>query len=478
MVVGELTQERDVMVIGGGPGGYHAAIRAAQLGRQVTIIEKNKLGGVCLNEGCIPSKVHTAAAQSFQRMGSFLQLGLDTSGVTFDITRLQEHKKKVVEQLLQGVVALCKANKIEIIEGEASFISARKIGVENGHQYDTFTFNDVIIAAGCNKKPIAEIHHHALTPTSIWNLEELPSDLILYGNDDIILEAATTFNSLGSKVTLILPPEQHEFTFDPAIKKELQRQLKKQKIKLYKTDTTPKFRFDEIQWEVSFENGKNETVILESSHLYCAEERNPVTESLGIQRAGIHLCDEGFIKINEACRTNIASIYAIGDITEGPALAVKAIKQGKVAAENIAGQQSESDFTFLPRIVQSIPPIASVGMTETEAIENGFEVKIGESSLQSNGYTSILGQKEGFTKTVTDAKTNLVLGIHMMGAQAVEMVSTGTLALEMVAREEDLLFPSYPHPSVNESMWESVEDLEGKAIHKSPKVTKQKVTSS
>ncbi|KPB06504.1 dihydrolipoyl dehydrogenase family protein [Bacillus sp. CHD6a] len=478
MVVGELTQERDVIVIGGGPGGYHAAIRAAQLGRQVTIIEKNKLGGVCLNEGCIPSKVHTAAAQSFQRMGPFLQLGLDTSGVTFDLPRLQQHKKKVVEQLIQGVIALCKANKIEIIEGEASFISASKIGVENGHQYDTFTFNDVIIAAGCKKEPIAEIHHHALTPTSIWTLEQLPSELILYGNDDFTLEAATTFNSLGSKVTLILPPEQHDFTFDPSINKELQRQLKKQKIKIYKAHTTPQFMFDDVQWEVAFEQGKNESVILESSHSYCAEKRKPSTESLGIQRLGIHLSDEGFIKINAACRTNIASIYAIGDITEGPALAVKAIKQGKVAAENIAGEPSECDFTFLPRIVQSIPPIASVGMTETEAIEKGFDVKVGESSLQSNGYASILGQKEGFTKTVTDAKTDLVLGIHIMGAQAVEMISTGTLAVEMVARHEDMLFPSYPHPSVNESMWESVEDLEGKAIHKAPKVTKQKVTSS
>ncbi|TYS63643.1 dihydrolipoyl dehydrogenase [Sutcliffiella horikoshii] len=478
MVVGELTQERDVIVIGGGPGGYHAAIRAAQLGRQVTIIEKNKLGGVCLNEGCIPSKVHTAAAQVFQRMKPFQQFGLDTSGVSFDLPRLQEHKQKVVEQLLQGVVALCKANKIEIIEGEASFISASKIGVENGHQYDTFTFNDVIIAAGCNKKPIAEISHQALTPTSIWNLEELPSELILYGNDDFTLEVATTFNSLGSKVTWILPPGQHEFTFDPSINKELQRQLKKQKIKLYKADATPQFRFGENQWEVELEQGKNESVMLESSHLYCAEERKQSTDSLGVQRAGVHLTDEGFIKINKASGTNVPSVYAIGDITEGPALAVKAIKQGKVAAENIAGQHSECDFTFLPRIVQTIPPIATVGMTETDAIGNGFEVKVGESTLQTNGYASILGQKEGFSKTVTDAKTGLILGIHMMGAQAVEMISTGTLALEMVARQEDLLFPSYPHPSVNESMWESVEDLEGKAIHKAPKATKQKVTSS
>jgi dihydrolipoamide dehydrogenase len=279
-------------------------------------------------------------------------------------------------------------------------------------------------------------------------------------------------------VTLILPPGQHEFTFDPSINKELQRQLKKQKIRIYKTETTPQFRLNENLWEVAFEHGKNESVILESSHLYCAEERNPVTESLGVQRAGIHLSDEGFIKINEACRTNNTSIYAIGDITEGPALAVKAIKQGKVAAENIAGHQSECDFTFLPRIVQTIPPIAAVGMTETNAVENGFEVKIGESTLQTNGYASILGQKEGFSKTVTDAKTDLVLGIHMMGAQAVEMISTGTLALEMVARQEDLLFPSYPHPTVNESMWESVEDLDGKAIHKAPRVTKQKLTSS
>ncbi|KMJ59596.1 hypothetical protein AB685_01595 [Bacillus sp. LL01] len=478
MVVGELTQERDVVVIGGGPGGYHAAIRAAQLGRQVTIIEKNRLGGVCLNEGCIPSKIHTAAAQSFHRMGSFQQLGMDTSQVTFDLTTLQQHKKKVVDQLLQGVHALCKANKIEVISGEASFLSAGKIGVEHGHQYDTYTFNQAVIAVGCRKRPILDAQHKALSPTSIWKLEELPSELTLYGNDDFTLEAAVTFRNLGSDVTMIFPPDQHEFTFDHAINKELQRQLKKQKIKILKADTYPKVRFIQDRWEVNVDIGKADPVTLESSHFYIAEERRPETESLGVQRAGINLNEEGFITVDETCQTNISSIYAIGDITEGPALAVKSIKQGKVAAESLAGCNSEFDLTFIPRVVQTIPPIATVGMTETRALEEGFEVKVGESNLLTNGYASILGQKDGFVKTVSDAKTDLLLGLHVMGSQAVEMISTGSIAMEMVARQEDLLFPSYPHPSVNESMWEAVEDMNGQAIHKAPRTTKQKVTSS
>ncbi|MCM3617170.1 dihydrolipoyl dehydrogenase [Sutcliffiella horikoshii] len=478
MVVGELTQERDVVVIGGGPGGYHAAIRAAQLGRQVTIIEKNKLGGVCLNEGCIPSKIHTKAAQSFFQMGSLQQLGMDTSKVTFDLDRLQQHKKKVVAQLLQGVQALCKANKIEVITGEASFISDRKIGVENGHQYDTYTFNEAIIAVGSRKSPIQGGNHHALSPISIWNLKELPGKLILYGNDDFTLEIATAFRSFGSEVTMILPMDQHDFSFDPIINKELQRQLKKQKIKILKAESPPEVQFNQDYWEVKVNTGKETPITLEGSHYYVSEERNPDFDSLGIQRAGIKLSEEGFIEIDKTCKTNIATIYAIGDVTEGAALAVKSIKQGKVAAENIAGHHSEVDLTFLPRVVQTIPPIATVGLTELEAMENGFEVKVGESSLQTNGYSSIIGQKDGIVKTISDAKTELLLGVHIMGSQAVEMISAGSIALEMVARQEDMLFPTYPHPSVNESIWESVEDIKNQAIHKAPQASKQKVTSS
>jgi dihydrolipoamide dehydrogenase len=478
MVVGELTQERDVVIIGGGPGGYHAAIRAAQLGMQVTLIEKKELGGMCLNAGCIPSKIHTSAAQAYQKMTSLKNLGIDISGVSFDITELQKNKKKVISQLNQGIKALCKANKVEVIYGEASFLSAGKIGVENGHQYDTYTFTHAVIAAGSRKIPILDIEDQAFSPITIWNLEELPQQLIIYGNDDISLEAATTFNALGSEVTLLLPPGQNEFTFDTAINKELSRQLKKKKIKVVKLSNQPEVKQVENGWEVTLTSETSTNSVITGSHFYIAQESKPNLQALGVQRAGIDVDNEGCIEINERCQTNVNNIYAIGDITDGPALAAKAIKQGKVAAENIAGQNSEYDLTFMPRVLQTIPPIASSGLTEGEAVELGLEVKVGESSLQSNGYASVTNQKDGFVKTISDKNTEQILGVHMFGTGAVEHISTSTIALEMVAREEDFLFAAYPHPSINESMLESVEDLIGMAVHKVPAMKKQKVSTT
>ncbi|WP_078380350.1 dihydrolipoyl dehydrogenase [Sutcliffiella halmapala] len=475
MVVGELTQERDVIIIGGGPGGYHAAIRAAQLGLQVTLIEKGELGGVCLNEGCIPSKVHTAAAQQLNQLSSMNKMGIQTSPATFNLPTLQEYKVSTINQLKKGIEALCKANKIELIKGEATFISSEKIGVEWGHQYDTYTFKHAIIATGSHKKPLLNIRDNHLTVTSIWKLEELPSELILYGSDDITLEAAMSFRKLGSEITIIFPKNQTEFTFDTSINKELTRQFKKQKIKMIKGVSVESAQLSDEGWVIELKNKEEQTQKCMGTHFFVAAETMPVNENLGLDRAGIKLTHNGWIDINEVCQTNKSNIYAIGDITPGPALAVKAIKQGKVAAESIAGISSEVDLTFIPRVLHTIPPIASVGLTEIEARESGHEINIGESSLKTSGYASILGQKDGFVKTISEKDTELVLGVHIIGLGAIELISSGTFALEMVGREEDLLFPLYPHPSINESLLESLDDLSNKAIHKAPSSNNQKV---
>ncbi|WP_223701861.1 dihydrolipoyl dehydrogenase [Sutcliffiella deserti] len=476
MVVGELTQERDLIIIGGGPGGYHAAIRAAQLGLQVTLIEKDELGGVCLNEGCIPSKVHTAAAQQFHQLTPMKNMGIDTSQATFNLATLQEYKETTIRQLKEGIKALCKANRIEVVKGNATFISSEKLGVESGHQYDTYRFKHAIIATGCQKKPLLDIKDNHLTVTSIWKLEEMPSHLVLFGSDDITLEAAMSFRKLGSEVTIILPFNHESFTFDSSITKELTRQLKKQKIKLIKGATVENASFNGASWEIELKIANEETNVMQASHFFIASENEMNFEDLGMTRAGIETDQNGWIKINNACQTNQAHIYAIGDATAGPTLAVKAIKQGKVAAESLAGISSEYNHTFVPRVVHTIPPIASIGLTEEQAKEAGYEIKVGESTLKTSGYASILGQKEGFVKTISEEGSSIILGIHIMGSGAMELISSGSLALEMVGREEDLLFPLYPHPSINESLLESVEDLSSQAIHKAPVTKKQKVS--
>ncbi|MCA1319553.1 FAD-dependent oxidoreductase [Bacillus tianshenii] len=475
MVVGELTQERDLVIIGAGPGGYHAAIRAAQLGLGVTLIEKGEMGGLCLNEGCIPSKVHTAAAQNLHRLNGMKSMGIETADTTFDMRTLQEYKNATIQQLKQGIEALCKANKIEVLKGEAMFLSQDKIGVENGHQYDTYSFKHAIIAAGKEKKPIINLEGNYLTITTLWKLDEIPPSLILYGNDDFTVEAAMCFSKMGSDVTMIFPKGQNDFTFDDSINKELNRQCKKQKIKLIKDVKVNNIHYSDNSWEVEVQNPDGKLQTLKGSHLYVESKPGGMKEGLGLSRAGIELDDDGSVKVNHACQTSVGHIYAIGDITDGPALAVKAIKQAKVAAENIAGYQSEIDLTFVPRVLHTIPPIASVGFSEKEAIDAGYEITVGESAFRTNGFASILGQKDGIVKTISERGTDLILGVHMMGEGAIELISSGIVALEMVGRQEDLLFPLYPHPSLNENFLESLEDLSNKAIHKPPATKKNKV---
>ena len=476
MVVGELTQERDLVIIGGGPGGYHAAIRAAQLGMQVTLIEKGEMGGLCLNEGCIPSKVHTTAAQNLHRLSAIKSMGIKTDDATFDMATLQEYKNATIKQLKQGIEALCKANKIELIKGEAVFLSPDKIGVESGHQYDTYTFKHAIIAAGREKRPLIDIKDNHLTITTLWKLNEVPPSLLFYGNDDFTVEAAMCFRKLGSEVTMIFPENEKDFSFDESINKELTRQCKKQKIKLIKDVKVKNTNFLENSWEMEIQDTEGKLQTLTGTHLYVASRPAGTLDRLGVSRAGIEVLDCGAVKVNRTCRTTVSHIYAIGDITEGPALAVKAIKQAKVAAESIAGHQSEVDLTFVPRVLHTIPPIASVGFTEEQAKEAGYEISIGESAFRTNGYAAILGQKDGLIKTITEAGTELILGVHMMGEGAIELISSGIVALEMVGREEDLLFPLFPHPSLNENFLESLEDLSDKAIHKLPPVKNSKVT--
>jgi dihydrolipoamide dehydrogenase len=476
MVVGELTQERDLVIIGAGPGGYHAAIRAAQLGMQVTLIEKGEIGGLCLNEGCIPSKVHTAAAQNLHRLTGMKSMGIQNNDCTFDMATLQEYKNATIKQLKQGIEALCKANKIEVLKGEAMFLSPDKIGVENGHQYDTYTFKHAIIAAGREKRALLDIKGNYLTITTLWKLDEVPATLLLYGNDDFTVEAAMCFRKLGSEVTMIFPENEKDFTFDDSINKELTRQCKKQKINLIKDIKVKSTNYFENRWEMEIQDAEGKSQTLMSTHLYVASQPGGTLDGLGVSRAGIKLHDCGAVKVNHACRTSVDHIYAIGDITEGPSLAVKAIKQAKVAAESIAGFQSEVDLTFIPRVLHTIPPIASVGYTGEQAKDAGYEITIGESAFRTNGYAAIMGQKDGLIKTISEAGTELILGVHMMGEGAIELISSGIVALEMVGREEDLLFTMFPHPSLNENFLESLEDLSNKAIHKPPLVKNSKVT--
>ncbi|MCZ2260867.1 dihydrolipoyl dehydrogenase family protein [Sporosarcina sp. G11-34] len=470
MVVGELSQERELVIIGGGPGGYTAAIRAAQLGLSVTLIEQADMGGVCLHQGCIPSKVFTHAARKRSEIDRFEELGIDVCENSFNIQKLLVYKTKVIEDLKLGIENLCRENRIEVIRGKASFLSIDRIGVENGHQFDIYKFEQIIIATGSS--PVVPLDlkgggTSVLLADEIFKLQTVPKHLIVIGQDYIALEVASSFAALGSKISILIARETPQ-ELDESIKKELERLFKRRKISIIKDAVILSTAETDEGVLVTYNTNNKDDATISGSHLYSSGVRKPNVESVGISRMGIGQTEEGFIKINENMESSIPSIYAVGDVTEGPLLAVKAIKQGKTAVEAIAGGKPEVDLTFIPVVVHSIPPIASVGLTEQNIRELELKVRISQFSLRGNGYAAITNKKEGFIKVISDSSTDIIVGIHMIGEGALEMAGTFVQQLEMVAKEEDIKFPTYAHPGINESLLEAVEGLIGQAIHIPP----------
>ncbi|MCD7036481.1 FAD-dependent oxidoreductase [Metabacillus sp. GX 13764] len=469
MVVGELAQERDVIIIGGGPAGYTAAIRAAQLGREVTLIEKEDLGGICLNKGCIPSKVFSRVSAKFSEVKKLSSFGITAGEPALHFPDTQEYRKKTVLNLRKGVEALCRENKIEVLKGTASFLAAGKIGVENGDAFDIYRYQSALIAAGGILKPAMKKSGRILNARNLYEITELPEELLVYGDDYIAIEAAFSFQNMGSKVTVIT--EKGFSWLDAAVEKELLRQMKKAKIQVKKQWRLEDTAEEDGRVQAFFRNEAGEPVSLHGTCIYIQSEAVPDLKELGADRLGLELDEAGKIKTDSSCKTSISGIWAAGDIASGPMLAVKAIRQGKTAAESIAGLAAEYDGTLLPTVIHSQPPIAAAGMTEEEAAASGYSVKTGQFSLTGNGYASVKNEKDGLIKVISDEETEILLGIHIIGDGALELISTGITALEMAAREEDLTFPFYPHPSINEGLLEAVEALAGKAIHLVPKKT-------
>jgi len=475
MVVGEISQERDLVIIGGGPGGYAAAIRGAQLGLSVTLIEEANMGGICLNKGCIPSKVFTHAATKKSETSHLHDLGIGSGDDSFNLEKLLSYKTKVVDGLRTGVESLCKENKIEVIRGKASFIGADRIGVEKGHQFDIYVFKQAIIATGSTPSMPSKMEKglRVLLSHEIFEIEEIPEHLIVIGHDYIAFEVASSYAALGSKVSILIDSKSG-YPYDESINKELNRLFKKRKITVKNEVEVLSTSEDAKGISVIFSTNKDNEETLQGSHLFTSGIRKPNVESLGLDRIGIKQTEDGFIQVDGNMQTTLPTIYAIGDVTEGPLLAVKAIKQGKAAAESIAGQKQEVDLTFLPVIVHTIPPIASVGLTEQQTRELEMEVRVSQFALGGNGYGSITGKKDGFIKVISDKNTEIITGIHMIGEGAIEMSGSFVQLLEMAAKEEDIKFPTYAHPGFNEGLLEAVEGLIGQAIHSVPSKTKKK----
>jgi dihydrolipoamide dehydrogenase len=466
MVVGDFPIETDTLVIGAGPGGYVAAIRAAQLGQKVTIVEKANLGGVCLNVGCIPSKALIAAGHRYEIAKESADMGITAENVKVDFSKVQEWKASVVKKLTGGVEGLLKGNKVEIVKGEAYFVDANTVRVMDENSAQTYKFKHAIIATGSRpiELPAFKYSKRVLDSTGALNLEEIPNKLVVIGGGYIGTELGTAYANFGTKVTILEGAEEILSGFEKQMTALVKRNLKKKGVEIFTKAMAKGVEEKEDGVVVTFEaNGEEKTI--EADYVLVTVGRRPNTDELGLEQVGIELTERGLIKIDKQCRTSVPNIFAIGDIVEGPPLAHKASYEGKIAAEAIAGHPSEIDYLGIPAVVFSEPELASVGYTEQQAKEEGIEVVAAKFPFAANGRALALNAAEGFLKLITRKEDGLVIGAQIAGPSASDMIAELGLAIEAGMTAEDIAMTIHAHPTLGEITMEAAEVALGNPIH-------------
>ncbi|MFD2213023.1 MULTISPECIES: dihydrolipoyl dehydrogenase [Bacillaceae] len=467
MVVGDFPIETDTLVIGAGPGGYVAAIRAAQLGQKVTVVEKATLGGVCLNVGCIPSKALIAAGHRYEEARHSEDMGIKAENVTVDFSKVQEFKQGVVKKLTGGVAGLLKGNKVDVVSGEAYFVDNETVKVMDETSSQTYKFKNVIIATGSRpiEIPAFKYSKRVLDSTGALNLQEIPNKLVVIGGGYIGTELGTAYANFGTEVTFIEAADEILAGFEKQMSAIVKRNLKKKgNVEIHTKAMAKGVEETDNGVKVTFEvNGEEKTV--EADYLLVTVGRRPNTDELGLEQVGVEMTDRGVIKIDKQCRTNIPNIYAIGDIVEGPPLAHKASYEGKIAAEAIAGEKAEIDYLAIPAVVFSEPELASVGYTEAQAKEEGIEVNASKFPFAANGRALSLNNTDGFLKLVTRKEDGLVIGAQIAGPSASDMISELGLAIEAGMTAEDIAMTIHAHPTLGEITMEAAEVAIGSPIH-------------
>ena len=466
MVVGDFANEVDTLVIGSGPGGYVAAIRAAQLGQKVTIVEKGEMGGVCLNVGCIPSKALIAAGHRFHNAKHSEDMGIIAEKVSINFEKVQEWKGSVVKKLTGGVEGLLKGNKVEIVRGEAYFASENSVRIMDEKSAQTYNFKNCIIATGSRPVEIPGFKYtdRVINSTGALALKEVPKKLVVIGGGYIGIELAGAYANMGAEVVVLEGSKQILGGFEKQMAKVVERRLKKNGVEFKMEALAKGVEESETGVKVTAEvKGKEE--VFEADYCLVTVGRKPNTDELGLEQIGVELTERGVVKIDKQCRTNISNIYAIGDVVEGPPLAHKASYEGKIAAEAIAGEKSEVDYLAIPAVVFSDPELASVGYTEAEAKEAGFDVIASKFPFAANGRALSLNETDGFMKLVTRKDDGLVVGAQIAGPNASDMIAELGLAIETGMTAEDIALTIHAHPSLGEITMEAAEVALGTPIH-------------
>ena len=469
-----MATEYDVIVLGSGPGGYVAAIRCAQLGLKTAIVERENLGGICLNWGCIPTKAMLRSAEIFHYMQHAGDYGLKVAGqIEADLAAIVKRSRGVAKQLNQGVTHLMKKNKIAVHMGQGTLTGPTSLTVTSDKGEEQLAARHIIVATGARARdlPFAPAdgkrvwtYRHAMTPG------ELPAKLLVIGSGAIGIEFASFYNDLGSEVTVVEMLDRIVPVEDADVSTFLEKSLKKQGITIMTGAGVEALKVSDSGITATIKDKAGASATSEFTHVIVAIGIVPNTEHIGLE--GLVEMDRGFIQIDPYGRTKSAGLWAIGDCTPGPWLAHKASHEGVTAAEAIAKELGNKDVhphplnrSNIPGCTYCHPQVASLGMTEAKAKEAGYEVRVGNFPFIGNGKAIALGEAEGFIKTVFDAKTGELLGAHMVGAEVTELIQGYTVGKTLETTEAELMQTIFPHPTLSEMMHESVLDAYGRALH-------------
>lgn len=459
----------DVAIVGGGPGGYVAAIRASQLGLKTVLIEKQHLGGICLNWGCIPTKALLRSSEIYHLLHRLDEFGLSAKEVSFDLAKTVERSRNVANKLSTGVAYLLKKNKVDVIDGEAKLAGKGELQVETSDGTQQIKAKHIVLATGARARSLPGLepdgkriwtYKHALLP------ESMPTKLLVIGSGAIGIEFASFYRTMGAEVTVvemmdrILPVEDDEISSLAA------KAFEKQGMAIMTGASVQSLETKTLGVTAEIKDAKGKVTTDTFTHVILAIGITGNVENIGLEDLGVTV-DRGHIVTDEWCRTNVDGIYAIGDVAGPPWLAHKASHEGILCIEKIAGVDGlhPLDTTGIPGCTYCWPQIASVGLTEAKAKEQGHDIKVGRFPYQGNGKAIALGEPEGLIKTIFDAKTGELLGAHMIGAEVTELIQGYAVAKTLETTEQELMHTVFPHPTLSEMMHESVLDAYGKAIH-------------
>lgn len=474
MVMGEQTLETEVLVIGGGPGGYAAAFRAADLGLEVALVEQEKrLGGVCLKRGCIPSKALLDAAHLIEDALQARSWGLRFEEFGIELDKLRDHKDQIVDKLVSGLEHLAKMRDVQLIHGRAVFESSSEVRIEGQSDFAHVKFQHAILASGSSPRTIPGIEFREggriMSSAGALELPDIPETLLVVGAGYIGLEMGTTYAALGSKVSVV----EMESGILPGVEEDLARPLyrkiKKDFEALYFNTKVTELEEQEQQVLATLQTQDQDPEQLNFDRVLIAVGRRPNSQDLGLENTSVEVDQGGFVVVNEQMRTADTKIFAIGDVAGDPMLAHKAMFEGKVAAEVIAGQPAAYDVRAVPAVIYTDPQIAYTGLNEKEAREQGYEVAIGRFPWSASGRATTMDERTGFTRLVLEKGSGRVLGMAVVGKGAEDLIAEGVLAVELGAVAEDLALSIHPHPTLSETVAEAAEDYLGLSTHIKPR---------